>query len=94
MRYFSDDRSERVNAYFPATSAIDSSHNLVLDIVFQYGFLPILFFGGFLTRNWRKLTPKARDGGILGLIFLSLNPIILVHAVTLVLFFSQKNTHE
>ena len=41
LRFFMDSRTPIVDAYFPADSMIDSTHNTLLDILFQYGLLPI-----------------------------------------------------
>lgn len=41
LRFFMDSRAPIVDAYFPADSMIDSSHNTPLDILFQYGLAPL-----------------------------------------------------
>lgn len=43
--HFSTARSDLVSAYFPSNEIIDSSHNILIDIIFQYGILPIGIVG-------------------------------------------------
>lgn len=43
--HFSIIRSSLVSSYFPNHEIIDSSHNILIDIIFQYGILPIGIIG-------------------------------------------------
>ena len=93
ISYFQDGRSEIINAYFPSTSAIDSSHNILLDFFFQYGILPLLTLGYLSLRYWKILRSQAQQGIILGVLFLSLNVTITAHMILFILlgsFYKDK----
>lgn len=77
IQYFSLPRTSLIDAYFPESSPIDSSHNIFLDILFQYG----IFFLGFLLyllyKNFQKLQKSTQISLLFFLGFFSLNPYIL-----------------
>lgn len=85
MRFFMESRSEAVSAYFPSASLIDSSHNIFLDIVFQYGIIPLLALGWYIRRQWNIWDISARTSWVLGLAFLSMNPYVITHLAFLIL---------
>jgi hypothetical protein len=78
-------RTSLVSSYFPDTSAIDSSHNIFIDILFQYGLLPIIFITVHLWKTWKNIKPIGQEGLILGILFLSLNPLVVAHMLMLAL---------
>lgn len=84
IRAYEDARTPLINAYFPSGSAIDSSHNIFIDFLFQFGIIPLSFIGYLLTRSWRVIAKSGKEGVILGIAFLSLNPYVLVHMILLV----------
>lgn len=88
LRFFSDSRTEIVDMYFPHESIIDSSHNIFLDIVFQYGVIPFIFLGYILYRNHPSWNWYARTAFVLGILFLSFNPYVVTEWTLLVLVFS------
>ncbi len=83
--YFGGLRTTLIDSYFPASSAIDSSHNIFLDFLFQYGLLPLVLLGYFLSQIWSKMIHAAREGFILGILFLSLNVVVTSHMILLIL---------
>lgn len=44
LSYFAGFRSDLVNNYFPSDMNIDSSHNIFIDTIFQYGILPVIYY--------------------------------------------------
>ncbi len=85
ISYFSWERTSLVNSYFPSTSAIDSSHNIFLDFLFQYGIFPLIFLWHILSRIWKSLQAQSQEWIILGCIFLSFNVTITAHVIMLIL---------
>jgi hypothetical protein len=83
LRFFMDTRAPLVDAYFPHESMIDSSHNTLLDILFQYGLAPLVLIWWYLMRNRHDSHPYARESAILGIAFLMLNPYVVTHLVLL-----------
>ncbi len=83
LRFFMDSRTPIVDAYFPADSMIDSTHNTLLDILFQYGLLPISLVWWYIVRNHHDWHPHARESAILGIAFLMLNPYVVTHLILL-----------
>lgn len=88
LGFFSESRSPIVDAYFPRGSLIDSSHNILLDIVFQYGILPVALFTYFIYKNWNHWNHHARASTVLGIAFLMFNPYVVVHLMILSLSLS------
>lgn len=97
LPYFSDIRSPIINSYFPSSMNIDSSHNLFIDILFQYGIIPMIFFLS-LFRNWKSrtwVTPYLISI-IAWLAFLMLNVFVIVHILIIILLFNlflQEKNH-
>lgn len=54
-------RSTIINAYFPSGSAIDSSHNIVIDTLFQYGVIPVVLVPYFLYKNWNHISLAGKE---------------------------------
>ena len=81
LTHFSLDRSILVNSYFPSSMSIDSSHNMFIDILFQYGILPILMIGHALVTIWRNKIEELQIAILLGGIFLALNVLVVTHIV-------------
>lgn len=84
--YFSfSPRSDLINAYFPAGSAIDSSHNILIDILYSYG---IIFFVGIvhIIRNrWNRISRTAHESIILAIVFFSLNVVVISPLIPLII---------
>jgi hypothetical protein len=88
IRFFMGVRSAIIDSYFPRNSIIDSSHNIILDIVFQYGTLPIILLASAIYKNYHTWNPHARESWILGIAFLMFNPYVVVHLTLLALALS------
>ncbi len=92
IEYFSlSPRSDLIHAYFPAGSAIDSSHNILIDILYSYG---IIFFVGmvYIIRNrWNRISHTARESIILMIIFFSYNVVILAPLILLVILLAYTS---
>jgi hypothetical protein len=89
-RYFSWPRSEIIRAYIPGDHMIDSSHSIIIDTLYSYGLIIVLILGWMIVRNISTLDLYARDGLILGLIFFSLNVIVLAPLLVMISL-TQKN---
>jgi hypothetical protein len=86
-------RSTLIESYFPSSLAIDSSHNFFLDILFQFGILPIIAGGTILFKYWKSLSSMSQTGILLGGSFLSLNVMIVSHLIILIpLFFLTRTS--
>ena len=83
IHHFGWVRSDIVSAYFPSWEIIDSSHNMLIDIWFQYGILPIMTIGYWLYRIWRTQKEDIQIAVLLGIWFLLLNVFVVVHLVLL-----------
>lgn len=88
LKFFSESRTSTVDAYFPQGSIIDSSHNIFLDIIFQYGIMPIILLIAVVSNRWNTWNPHARASWILGIMFLMFNPYVVVHLIFLTLTLS------
>lgn len=64
--HFSIARSTVINSYFPNNEIIDSSHNILIDIVFQYGIFPIILISSSLIRSWKNQKEYAQAAILLG----------------------------
>lgn len=87
--HFDISRTEKVNSYFPREMAIDSSHNIFLDSIFQYG---IIFIGILLFLCLWISSPLAWWCLFLWMLFFSFNIPVLVHYIVLILalFYKEK----
>jgi hypothetical protein len=88
--HFSITRSSLVSAYFPNNEIIDSSHNILIDIIFQYGILPIGTIGYILWLWWKNKKEDVQAAILLGILFLSLNVFVVVHLMILALLLSYN----
>jgi hypothetical protein len=88
LRFFMGVRSAIIDSYFPPESLIDSSHNILLDIVFQYGIVIPGYIGYIIYKNWNSQSAYARASWILGIMFLMFNPYIVTHLVLISLALS------
>ena len=94
LRFFSESRSPIVDSYFPRGSLIDSSHNILLDFVFQHSILPLIILATMIYRNWNTWNPHARASWILGIAFLMWNPYVVVHLIFLTLTLSLHDDRK
>ncbi len=85
LSHFTTPRSQIVNSYFPSNMLIDSSHNILIDIFFQYGIVPIILIGYFLYWYFSNQKGELQIAILLGIVFLSLNVFIVVHMIVLAL---------
>lgn len=86
IEYFSlSPRSDLINAYFPSSSAIDSSHNILIDILYSYG---LIFFVGIvhsMRNRWSRISHTAHESILLTIAFFSLNVIILAPLILIII---------
>jgi hypothetical protein len=92
--YFEWPRSPHIDAWFPPSSAIDSSHNIFVDVLFQYGYIIFLLLLFLLLQHIQKLEWDAQISILLGLLFLSLNVTVTVHMMSLLLFLSAVKANR
>ena len=85
LTQFSLSRSTLVSAYFPQNMLIDSSHNIFIDILFQYGAFPVFLLIRFLFIAWNKLTTPIGLSISLLLGFLTFNVFVVSHLIILIL---------
>lgn len=89
LSYFSEERSIIIERYFPSSMNIDSSHNIFIDILFQYGILPIIWITLlFRNRISKNYTHQYLISIIMGIVFLMLNVFIISHILLLILISS------
>jgi hypothetical protein len=88
--FFSDMRPPEIQAYFPNSSIIDSSHNIFIDIFANYGLIWISLFIGYIMRSWKYLSRTWKSWILLGLSFLSLNVLVISHMILIVYLFSLR----
>lgn len=88
LKFFSESRSIWVDSYFPRDSLIDSSHNILLDILFQYGIIPVILIGYYISKNWKTWNSHARVSSLLCITFLMFNPYVVMHLILLTLTLS------
>lgn len=77
IAYFSLPRSDVIQSYFPVDAPIDSSHNLLIDIVFQYGIFFLLFLWFLFWKSFISQPLAIKYSLLLFLWFFSLNPYII-----------------
>ncbi len=94
IEYFHWYRNTMLNAYFPANMHIDSSHNMFIDFVFQYGVVTFAGLIFFLVRRYRHLSDFERQAFWLGSIFFSLNVIVLAPLLIFVIILSYGGKLE
>ncbi|MBC7504065.1 hypothetical protein H7169_03765 [Candidatus Gracilibacteria bacterium] len=87
LTQFSIARSTLVDAYFPQNMLIDSSHNIFIDILFQYGIFPVYLILRFIIINYEKLTTPTGLSIVLLLTFLTFNVFVISHIIVLILLF-------
>jgi len=85
LLYFSQIRSPLVNLYFPSGMLIDSSHNLLIDTLFQYGITLIFLLFLVLYQVRRHILSSVGVGMLLIIIFLLFNVFVITHIVLLIL---------
>lgn len=71
--------------YFPQGSIIDSSHNILLDIVYQFGIIPLLLIFFWIRTRGVGSNTHSQAWALLGILFLMMNPYVLVHITSLIL---------
>ncbi len=85
MQYFFTPRSELISQYFPTESIIDSTHNIFLDFIFQFGVIAFAILAYYIWKRWPRLPRFAKESLLLGGLFLSLNVTVTVHVIMLIL---------
>jgi hypothetical protein len=87
--HFSLARSALVDAYFPSTMLIDSSHSIIIDTLFQYGILPVIIGIIFLFKKKQCLGSPVWLSVLVLLIFLAFNVLVISHIIILILLIAQ-----
>ncbi len=93
VRFFSGIRPDEIVSYFPEGMIIDSSHNILIDILMAYGIIGCILFIRYIASRWHHLDTFAKQGIVLGLAFLSLNVLVVSHMILLVFFLSCKKVN-
>ena len=94
LKFFSESRTATVDSYFPRESIIDSSHNIFLDIIFQYGIMLIILLIAVVSKQWSTWNLHARASWILGIAFLMFNPYVVIHLTLLTLTLSLHDDNR
>ena len=94
VEVFSGVRPAEIDWYFPRESIIDSSHNIFIDIFACYGLLGLGGSLWYIIYRWRSLGTPSRAGVMLGILFLSLNVLVISHMMLLVFLLSQSSLKE
>ncbi len=76
--FFAESRVTEINAYFPENMIIDSSHNMILDILFSYWLIGLGICTSYAMNSWKNISHTNKSVIILGLLFFSLNVIVIV----------------
>lgn len=76
--FFAGARATEINTYFPENMIIDSSHNIILDILFSYWLIGVGICTSYIVNSWKNISHTNKSVIILGLLFFSLNVIIIV----------------
>lgn len=86
MTHFSWSRSLLIDQYFPQNMIIDSTHNIFIDVCFQYWMFPIFLIGSiFYKKNSLRQHPFIVPSIVITAYFL-LNVMVISHVIVLVLF--------
>jgi hypothetical protein len=86
MTHFSSSRSLLIDQYFPQNMIIDSTHNIFIDICFQYWMFPIFLIGSiFYRKNWLMRHSIIIPSITITAYFL-LNVMVVSHVILLILF--------
>lgn len=95
VEFFSWERNMEITAYFPANMIIDSSHNIFIDIIFSYWLIGLGVFVSYIVNSWKNMSPTNKSILILGLLFFSLNVIVIAPMLLIIYVLSyQKNIPE
>lgn len=88
---YSSVRSSVINMYFPPTSAIDSSHNILLDTIYSYGIISFGYILWTIRNRWSERENQDKIAIILGILFFSLNVIVLAPLILLITLIYASN---
>lgn len=61
VRAYDFGRSALIDSYFPKGSAIDSSHNIFIDVLFQFGGIFLAFIIYSLVSIWKQLPTMSQE---------------------------------
>lgn len=65
VRAYDFARSAVIDNYFPKGSAIDSSHNILVDVLFQFGAVFLIYAIYAMYHIWKKLPKMSKEGFVL-----------------------------
>ncbi len=94
MRLFALVRPEEVDQYFPRDSIIDSSHSIFIDTFMNYGLFGLAGSVAYIWRRWDEIISYKKHSIILGLIFLSLNVVVISHLIVLIWLLSDTKKKD
>lgn len=83
-RLFSGERIAEITAYFPGNMIIDSSHNIFIDILYSYWLVWLGVFIAYTVKSWKSMSYTNKSVLLLGLLFFSLNVIVIVPMILIV----------
>ena len=89
--FYNGERSLEVNRFFPSNMTIDSSHNLLIDLLYKFGILSILAIYLAIKKVSQKIPSESIYMLILGISFFSLNVTIVAAYILMVFALVQKS---
>jgi hypothetical protein len=72
---------------------IDSSHNIIIDILFSYWLIGFTIVTWYIMNSWKRLSYTNKSICILGFLFFSLNVIVIV-PLLIFIFALQSHTNS
>lgn len=89
--FYNGERSLEVNRFFPSNMTIDSSHNLLIDLLYKFGILSILAIYLAIKKVSQKIPSESIYMLILGISFFSLNVTIVAAYILMAFALVQKS---
>lgn len=85
-RFFENPRSGEIQKYFPQEMTIDSSHNIFVDFLYEFGMIWCGIIVYLFYKNWKYFSKISRENTILFFWFFTFN--IITTAPALIFLFS------
>ncbi len=77
-RFFKKSRNREIQKYFPQEMTIDSSHNIFVDFLYEFGMIWCGIILYIFCKNWKYFSKISRENTILFFGFFTFNIIITV----------------
>lgn len=87
-------RHPLLSVYEDPAIRIDSSHNVVIDMLVRFGFLMAGFLVYLIVRKYRTMLPFQREVLVLFLCYFFFNIPVLVHFLILIIVLSLNRTSD